>query len=308
MIEIAEDQENQNEEKSDDDKQESTQDQDDLETYLSDMKNLETDFSDLEDLDLDELKEMQEAIAKVKELESLENEQAIEEGISKELELIGSKLQTNDHEDYLAQKEAMISDFSDLEEIDFDELQDMQKAIETVKQEESQVTGEDIIQTPVSRGVSSDLEERIKQELIERKKEKEKEIITPEKFIERANNKRDKIWYHSLYYLVYQAEDYIASKALLFDMLKEVTSKSPIDPIPENQFYFGLGYILRLTLNDKQVVKYMRGGKFKINIGIKGIKEILEKVGEPINTRPIIEESEKKKMYTDFLKDNFLDI
>jgi len=120
VIEVAEDQENQNEEKSDDDKQESTQDQDDLETYLSDMKNLETDFSDLEDLDLDELREMQEAMAKVKELESLENEEAIEEGISKELELIGSKLQTYDREDYLAQKEAMISDFSDLEEIDFD--------------------------------------------------------------------------------------------------------------------------------------------------------------------------------------------
>ena len=305
---MTEDRENQKEEKSDDDKQESTQDQDDLETYLSDMKNLETDFSDLEDLDLDELKEMQEAIAKVKELESLENEEAIEEGISKELELIRSKPQTTEREDYLAQKEAMINDFSDLEEIDFDELQDMQKAIEAVKQEDSQVTGEGILQTPVSRGISSELEERIKQELLERKKEKAKEIITPEKFLERAKNKRDKIWYHSLYYLVYQAEDNIASKAMLYDMLKEVTSKSPIDPIPENQFYFGLGYILRLTLNDKKVVKYMKGGKFNINIGIKGIREILEKVGEPISTRPILKEEEKKKMYTDFLKDEFLDI
>ncbi len=305
---MTEDRENQNEEKNNDDEQEPTQDQDDLETYLLDMKNLETDFSDLEDLDLDELKEMQEAIAKVKELESLENEEAIEEGISKELELIGSKLQTNEREDYLAQKEAMISDFSDLEEIDFDELQDMQKAIETVKQEDSQVAGEDIIQIPVSRGVSSELEERIKQELIERKKEKEKEIITPEMFLERAKNKRDKIWYHSLYYLVFQAEDHVASKVLLYDVLKEVTSKSPIDPIPENQFYFGLGYILRLTLNDKKVVKYMKGGKFKINIGIKSMSEILEEVGEPISTRPILKEEEKKKMYTDFLKDEFLDI
>jgi len=305
---MTEDQANQSEEKIDDDKQESTQDQDDLETYLSDMKNLETDFSDLEDLDLDELKEMQEAIAKVRELESLENEEAIEAGISKELELIGTKFQTNEREDYLAQKEAMISDFSDLEEIDFDELQDMQKAIETVKLEDSQVTGDDILQTPVSGGISSELEERIKQELIERKKEKAKEIITPEKFLERAKNKREKIWYHSLYYLVYQAEDNIASKALLYEILKEDTSKSPIDPIPENQFYFGLGYILRLTLNDKKVVKYMKGGKFKINIGIKGISDILEKVGEPISTRPILKEEEKKKMYKDFLKDEFLDI
>jgi chemotaxis protein histidine kinase CheA len=305
---MSEDRENQKEEKSDDDEQESTQEQNDLETYLSDMKNLETDFSDLEDLDLEELKEMQEAIAKVKELESLENEEAIEKEVSKELELIRSKPQISEREEYIAQKEAMISDFSDLEEIDFDELQDMQKAIETVKQEDSQLTGEEILQTPVSRGVSSELEERIKQELIERKKEKAKEIITPEKFIERAKNKRNKIWYHSLYYLVYQAEDSIASKVLLYDMLKEVTSKSPIDPIPENQFYFGLGYILRLTLNDKQVVRYMKGGKFKINIGIKGIREILEEVGEPISTRPILKEEEKKKMYTDFLKDNFLGI
>lgn len=305
---MTEDRKNQKEEKSDDDIQEPTQVQDDLETYLLDMKNLETDFSDLEDLDLDELKEMQEAMAKVKELESLENEEAIEAGISKELELIRSELQTNEREDYLAQKEAMITDFSDLEEIDFDELQDMQKAIETVKQEDSQVTGENILQTPVSRGISSELEERIKQELLERKKEKAKEIITPEKFLDRAKNKRDKIWYHSLYYLVYQAEDNIASKAMLYDMLKEVTSKSPIDPIPENQFYFGLGYILRLTLNDKKVVKYMKGGKFNINIGIKGIREILEKVGEPISTRPILKEEEKKKMYADFLKDEFLDI
>jgi hypothetical protein len=294
---MTEDRENQKEEKIDDDKQESTQDQDDLETYLSDMKNLETDFSDLEDLDLEELREMQKAILKVLELEGDEN-----------LEGFVPELQTNEREDYLAQKEAMISDFSDLEEIDFDELQDMQRAIETVKQEASQVIGEDIIQTPVSRGVSSELEERIKQELLERKKEKEKEIITPEKFLERAKNKRDKIWYHSLYYLVYQAEDQIASKVLLYDMLKDVTSKSPIDPIPENQFYFGLGYILRLTLNDKQVVKYMKGGKFKINIGIKSISEILEAVGEPISTRPILKEEEKKKMYTDFLKDEFLDI
>lgn len=305
---MTEDRENQKEEKSDDDIQEPTQVQDDLETYLLDMKNLETDFSDLEDLDLDELKEMQEAMAKVKELESLENEEAIEAGISKELELIRSELQTNEREDYLAQKEAMITDFSDLEEIDFDELQDMQKAIETVKQEDSQVTGENILQTPVSRGISSELEVRIKQELLERKKEKAKEIITPEKFLDRAKNKRDKIWYHSLYYLVYQAEDNIASKAMLYDMLKEVTSKSPIDPILENQFYFGLGYILRLTLNDKKVVKYMKGGKFNINIGIKGIREILEKVGEPISTRPILKEEEKKKMYADFLKDEFLDI
>ncbi len=272
---------------------------DDLEAYLSEMKTLESDFSDLEDIDFEELKEMQEAIAKVKELEKLEDGENLEEIIP--------DLQSSEQEVYLAQKEAMKSDFSDIEDIDFEELQEMQKAIESVKQEEIQETGAKINQMAENDLISSDLEERIREELLERKKEAKKELITPEIFIERNKNKRDKIWYHALYYLVYEAEDYIASKTLLYEMLKEVTSKSPIDPIPENQFYFGLGYILRLSLNDKRVVKYIRGGKFKINVGIKGISDILEEVGEPINTRPILKEEEKRKMYKEFLNDDFFD-
>ena len=201
----------------------------------------------------------------------------------------------------------MINEFSDIDNIDFVELQEMHKAIETVKQEETQRTENGTTLYPTSSVDSSKLEERIKQELLERKQETKKEIITPEKFLERTKNKRDKIWYHSLHYLVYQAEDNIASKGLLYEMLKEVTSKSPIDPIPENQFYFGLGYILRLTLNDKQVVKYIKGGKLKINIGIKGIQDILEEVGEPISTRPVLKEEEKRKMYKEFLTDDFFD-
>lgn len=272
---------------------------DDLEAYLSEMKTLESDFSDLEDIDFEELKEMQEAIAKVKELEKLEDGENLEEIIP--------DLQSSEQEVYLAQKEAMKSDFSDIEDIDFEELQEMKKAIESVKQEEIQETGAKINQMAENDLISSDLEERIREELLERKKEAKKELITPEIFIERNKNKRDKIWYHALYYLVYEAEDYIASKTLLYEMLKEVTSKSPIDPIPENQFYFGLGYILRLSLNDKRVVKYIRGGKFKINVGIKGISDILEEVGEPINTRPILKEEEKRKMYKEFLNDDFFD-
>ncbi len=304
---MTEDQENQNEEESSIEKEEPREDQDDLDIYILEMKNLETDFSDLEDLDLEELQEMQDAIAKVKELENLQNEEIIEEEISKQYESFEVKTQTTEREDYLMQKEAMINDFSDIENIDFDELQEMQKAIETVKQEENQTTENITTQYPPSSVESSELEERIKQELLERKQEIKKEIITPEKFLERTKNKRDKIWYHSLHYLVYQAEDHIASKGLLYEMLKEVTSKSPIDPIPENQFYFGLGYILRLTLNEKQVVKYIRGGKFKINIGIKGISDILDEVGEPISTRPILKEEEKRKMYKEFLNDDFFD-
>jgi hypothetical protein len=304
---MTEDQENQNEEETSMEKEEPREDRDDLDLYISEMKNLETDFSDLEDLDLEELQEMQDAIAKVKELESLQNEEIIEEEISKEYESFETDVRTTEREDYLKQKEAMINDFSDIDNIDFDELQEMQKAIETVKQEENQTTENITSQYPTSSVESLELEERIKQELLERKQKIKKEIITPEKFLERTKNKRDKIWYHSLHYLVYQAEDNIASKGLLYEMLKEVTSKSPIDPIPENQFYFGLGYILRLTLNDKQVVKYLKGGKFKINVGIKGISDILDEVGEPISTRPVLKEEEKRKMYKEFLTDDFFD-
>jgi len=304
---MPEDQESQNEEENSTEKEETREDQDDLDIYISDMKNLETDFSDLEDLDLEELQEMQEAIAKVKELEHRQTEEIVEEKVLDDYERTESDIQTTESEDYLTQKEAMIADFSDLDNIDFNELQEMQKAIETVKQEEGQAIETDTSYYPASNVVSSELEERIKQELLERKQEIKKEIITPEIFIERARNKRDKIWYHVLQYLVYQAEDHIASKELLYEMLKEVTSKSPIDPIPENQFYFGLGYILRLTLNEKQVVKYIKGGKFQINVGIKGIRDILEEVGEPISTRPVLKEEEKRKMYKEFLNDDFFD-
>jgi len=296
---MNEDQENQNDIENITEKEELREDRDDLDIYISEMKHLETDFSDLEDLDFEELKEMQEAIAKVKELEKLEGNENLEEFVP--------DLHSSEQEDYLAQKEAMISDFSDIEGIDFEELQEMQKAIESVKQEEIHEAGAGINQMAETDLISSDLEERIKQELLERKQEAKKEVITPEIFIERNKEKRDKIWYQALYYLIYEAEDNIASKTLLYEMLKEVTSKSPIDPIPENQFYFGLGYILRLSLNEKQVVKYIKGGKFKVNVAIKGIKDILDVLGEPISRRPILTDEEKKKMYEEFLNDDFFD-
>jgi len=183
----------------------------------------------------------------------------------------------------------------------------MQQAIESVKQEELVNLESQGIDIEPSQGISKELEERIKQELTKRK-EVEEEVITPEKFSAYIINKRDKIWYHALYFLVFEVEDHIASKALLYDILKEVTSKSPIDPIAEHRFYFGLGYILRLTLNAKKIIRYMTGGKFKVNVNVDILKNILEVVGKPISTKPIIEEKEKKKMFGDFLKDDFSDI
>lgn len=273
---------------------------DDLKAYLEEMKALETDFSDLEDLDLEELQEIQDAISKVQ-----EGEELIEDGI------VGEEFSEQIIENELKKereiKEGMISDFSDMDEIDFDELREMQDAIKSVQQEEIKLDPHGEAELQPTQQVSRELEERIKQELLKRK-EVEELVITPEVFLEYIKNKRDKIWYHALYYIVCNVEDHIASKGLLYDVLKEVTSKSPIDPIPQHQFYFGLGYILRLNYNNKKVVRFLRDGKFKINVNIKHIKEILEEAGEPISTRPIIKEEEKKKMFKDFLNEDFLDI
>ena len=52
----------------------------------------------------------------------------------------------------------------------------------------------------------------------------------------------------------------------------------------------------------------MKDRKFKINVNIDLLKEIIEKAGNPISKRPVIKEREKKKMFNDFLKDDFLDI
>ncbi|MHA2034801.1 MAG: hypothetical protein ACW972_05720 [Promethearchaeota archaeon] len=273
---------------------------DDLKAYLEEIKTLETDFSDLEDLDMEELQEIQEAIIQVKESEE-----------SPEVEIAGEikpeKATKGELREEKELREAMITDFSDMDEIDFDELRDMQEAISSVKQEEWQGLSDGESEIQPTQEVSKELEDRIKQELLKRK-EVEEEVITPEKFLEYIKNKRDKIWYHALYYLLFNVEDHIASKSLLYDVLKEVTSKSPIDPIPEHQFYFGLGYILRLNLNTKQVVRFLRDGKFKINVNVDNLKELLELAGEPISTRPIIKEEEKRKMFKDFLNEDFLDI
>jgi len=294
--------ENQEKESEKQDTEEIDDENDDLKTYLRDMKALETDFSDLDDLDMEELQEIQDAIEKVKEGEELTEVEIINEGISEEEVIID---EIKEEQEF---KEAMISDFSDLDEIDFDELREMQEAIETVKHEEVEVVSGEVGKIESTQSIPKELEERIKQELLKRKELEVKEIITPEKFLDYVKNRRDKIWYHALHYLVFNIEDHIASKALLFDVLKEVTSKSPIDPIPEHKFYFGLGYILRLNYNDKRIVRFFRNGKFKIDTKVEILKEILEEAGEPISTRPIIKEEEKKKMFKDFLGEDFLDI
>ena len=270
----------------------------DLQIYLDEIEHLKVDFSDLEDLDMEEIQEMQDAIAEVQESENV-SETGNNENI------IDQKIVSAEFKDELMQKETMYEDFSDLDDIDLDELMDMKEAIDSVQQEnihENESEGNAVQPIP------DDLEARIKQELSLKLEEKKEEVITPEKFLEYIKTKKDKIWYHALWYLVFEVEDHTASKVLLYDVLKEVTSKSAIDPIPEHQFYFGLGYLLRLTMNDKQIIRYMRGGTFKININVESLKKLMEEAGEPISNRPVIPKEEKKQMFADFLKDDFTDI
>jgi len=296
--------ENQEEEERIDSEEEEEMATDDyLKAYLAEMENLETDFSDLESLDMDELIEMQDAIAAVKQGEIPSKSELISDDNPLEI------LEDTERE-FSEQKEAMIMDFSDIGEMDLDDLREMKEAIEGVKLAEGEALTKDGETQPQQQVLSVELEERLKAELAKKKEEEAAaaEIITEEKFIEYCKNKRDKIWYHALWHLTFNIEDHIASKSMLYEVLKEVTSKSALDPIPEHQFYFGLGYLLRLNINNKQVIRYMAGGKFKVNINIKNLMLMLQEAGEPISRRPVIEEGEKKKMFADFLKDDFLDI
>lgn len=247
----------------------------------SDLENSDDSIPD-ETLNLEEDVDKSESVDEVSEMENLEGTPSQEE---------------------------LLTDFSDLGKMDLNELLEMKKAVETVKKEKPGLIPEGTTEAEGSESMEDELERRLQEELEKQRKEKEKpKVQTEESFLEYLKDKRDKIWYHALNYLVYEVEDHTASKNLLYDELKEVTSKSAIDPIAEHQFYFGLGYLLRLTFKEKQVARYQSGGKFKINMNIEKIKEFLEKTGDPISTRPIIEEEKKKKMFMDFLKDDFSDL
>ncbi|MGV9172201.1 MAG: hypothetical protein ACOC4M_00165 [Promethearchaeia archaeon] len=270
---------------------------DDYQNYIKEMTELGSDFSDLDNLDLEEIEEMKEAVQKVQEGE-IPDQSAPEELKEPEINQI------------IDEKEELFEDFSDLEAIDFDELREMKEAIEEVKEEDSSQIPEGSQQAEkASESVSESIEKRIKEELEKKRKEEEEEdVMTPERFLEYLKEKKDKIWYHALYFLAFEVNDHIASKELLYKTLKEVTSKSAIDPIPEHQFFFGLAYILRLTLNEKKIIRYLPGSKFKININIETIQDLLKQAGEPIRRRPVIPEGKKKKMFKNFLDDDFSDI
>ncbi|MHA1729762.1 MAG: hypothetical protein ACTSWY_13690 [Promethearchaeota archaeon] len=215
----------------------------------------------------------------------------------------------------------MVENFNDLEDFDMEEMLDIQSAIQEVKKDESQTDDMELKKPEISAGIeleesqqfeqfeqgeiSDDLAQKIKEEL--EKKKKERKVVTEEEFKDYCKERRNKIWYHSLWYLVFEVEDHKASKKALYEKLKETTSKSAIDPIPEHQFYFGLGFILRLKFNGEKIVKF-KETELSLNAGVDILTDILREVGPAISKRPVITQKERKRMFTDFLSDNFTDI
>ncbi len=158
-----------------------------------------------------------------------------------------------------------------------------------------------------ANAISNELQQKIEDELRQKSEAAALPPVSREEFIQFVSTKRDKIWYHAIWYLVFGVDDHIATKKALFDALNEVTSKSAIDNVKENVFYFGLGPLLKLRLEEGNVVRY-RDQTFKLNTKIDKISEVLQACGEPISPRPQISAEKQKGMIDDFLKDDFLDI
>ncbi len=155
--------------------------------------------------------------------------------------------------------------------------------------------------------ISNELQQKIEDELRQKSEAASLPPVSREEFIQFVSTKRDKIWYHAIWYLVFSVDDHVATKKALFDALNEVTSKSAIDNVKENVFYFGLGPLLKLRLEEGNVVRY-RDQTFKLNTKIDKISEVLQACGEPISPRPQISAEKQKDMIDSFLKDDFLDI
>ncbi len=223
----------------------------------------------------------------------------------------------------------MLKDFSDIEDLSIEEMMEIQGAIDDVMDVTDESESVPSVESPLGEfselvedpyegwgiydevkpefrpEITDDLESLIQEEL--EKKKVKKKVVTEEEFKQYCLERNSKIWYHALWTLVFDLEDHQAQKETMYELLKEVTSKSAIDPMPEHKFYFGLGFILRLSLNGKKIIDF-RGEKLKLNVGIDVLNDILHEVGPPVSLRPIITKSERKKMFTDFLTDDFKDI
>jgi DNA mismatch repair ATPase MutL len=155
--------------------------------------------------------------------------------------------------------------------------------------------------------ISAELEQKMQEELAKKKEQSGVKTVTRDAFIEYLKPRRSKVMYFALWHMAFNIDDHKASKKALYDALKEPTSTSPIEPLAEHKFYFGLKYILKLKLFDQPVVEYVKD-KLKISVNIENLQEILKEVGEPISTRPVMSDEEKRGFIDNFLKDDFLDL
>ena len=150
--------------------------------------------------------------------------------------------------------------------------------------------------------ISSDVAEKIQKQLDERSAEEQQTFVTEDDFVKHAANSLSKTWYHCLYFLAFKSEEGIATKKVLYDALKDVLSKSPVDSLPEHMFNFGLGVLVKVQLYEKPVVAFKRGGEFRLEVNRKKLQELLLKAGRPLSRRPIVTKKEEKKMISDFFE------
>jgi hypothetical protein len=155
--------------------------------------------------------------------------------------------------------------------------------------------------------IDEDLEKKMQEELAAKKKAQGVKTVTREQFMNYLKDRRNKIMYHALWHIVFNVDDHSIDKKSLYDVLKEVTSKNAVEVLEEHKFYFGLGFILRLRFLDQKVIVF-KAGKLNLNMSAEMLQDMLQYIGPPISDRPIITDSEKKQMFSDFLNDDFLDI
>jgi hypothetical protein len=252
--------------------------------------------------------------------EEIPGSEPISEPVSEE---IGENVENIENEEDIEKELMEFADLENLSEEDLAELQEMQEAIsenimdtdseapvdpsaESVSNIESET--EVIEEKPeFNPEINAELEARMQAELAEKKKSQGVKTIDREAFINYLSERRNKIVYHALWHMVFNVDDHSSTKAGLYEALKDVTSKNPVEPLGEHKFYFGLGFILRLKLYDAKVIEFKKG-KLTVMINIENLSDMLEMLGPPISDRPILTKSQRKDMFSDFLSDDFLDI
>ncbi|MHA1369666.1 MAG: hypothetical protein ACTSWN_13785 [Promethearchaeota archaeon] len=193
-----------------------------------------------------------------------------------------------------------------------EEISEILAAIESTKKEEEKIIEKTI--EKIEKGeVSADeqlesLPEHLKQKIQEQLEdvlfEEEKIFVSEEDFIKKNKDAISKIWFHCLYFLAFKSEDGKATKEVLYEALKYDVSKSPIDPLPEHMFNFGLSALVKIYLYDKPIVGFERG-VFSLQVNRQKLQELLLKIGRPLSRRPVITKEEEKKMISDFFSDEF---